>query len=206
MESNSQIELRRSEARYRKTVLPFSVPTATANTAVDDFGTSAIDDRLARLERLAALGTLSAGLAHEIKNAMVAIRTFVDMLLAENKNAELAGIVQRELLRIDSIISQMLRCASQPKPAFVRLPLHEVLDRSLRLIEPQLRAQNIRLNRRYATAPDTVNGDAHQLEQAFLNLFLNAFDAIGHDGEISVTTSLIPAQIPQGKKEKTMDL
>src|SRR5437762_3607140 len=120
---------------------------------------------------------------------MVAVRTFIDLLVAENKGAELAGLVQQELKRIDSIVAQMLRCASNPKRQFARVSLHEILDRSLRLIEPQLRTCNIRLKRSYLAARDVFHGDAYQLEQAFLNLCLNAFDAVGHDGQIRVATS-----------------
>src|SRR5437016_4352686 len=142
MESNPQLHLRRSEPRIAKNLLPpYSITAAPiATTALPSL---AVDDQLTRLERLAGLGALSAGLAHEIKNAMVAVRTFVDILLAENKNAELAAIVQRELLRIDSIVSKMLRCASNPKPHLARVSLHEILERSVGLIEPQLRARKI---------------------------------------------------------------
>jgi signal transduction histidine kinase len=203
MESNSQLRGRRIESWPDKQVSPFSsFPTPPTRRANVGFAVRPIDERIERLEQLANLGTLSASLAHEIKNAMVAIRTFVEILLNENKNAELAGIVQRELVRIDSIISQMLRSAANPKPSFTRVCLSEVLDRSLRLIEPQLRAHNIRLRRDYVASQDMLQGDAHQLEQAFLNLFLNAFDAVGQNGEIIVTTSLISAEGIGSKRTK----
>ena len=207
MEANTQVRARRTGGRDVNHFLSQTVGTfrsrrafATNNPLALDAGdgeslrrNATLDERLHRLERLAALGTVSAGLAHEIKNAMVAVRTFVELLLAQNKDAELADVVQREVLRIDSIISRMLHCASQPKVNLVRLGLNEILDRSLALIEPQLRARKIRLKRNYLAAPDLVEGDAHQLEQAFLNLFLNAFDAIGHDGQITVATRLVPS-------------
>src|SRR5437762_12313939 len=120
---------------------------------------------------------------------MLPVPTCVDILVTENKSAELATIVQLELLKIDSITSKMLRCASNPKPHLARLSLHEILERSVGLIEPQLRARKIRLKRNYAAPSDIVHADAHQLEQAFLNLLLNAFDAIGQDGQITVATS-----------------
>jgi signal transduction histidine kinase len=192
MEANTQVRARRMESRFGRN---FSTSAASrGSTFPTDLPGQAIDERLQRLERLAALGTASAGLAHEIKNAMVAIRTFVELLLARNKDAELAEVVRREVLRIDSIISQMLRTASQPKASLVRVELNEILDRSLGLIEPQLRARKIRLKRSYLAAHDAIQGDAHQLEQAFLNLLLNAFDAIGHDGQITVATCLIPTR------------
>jgi signal transduction histidine kinase len=204
MESNSQLRQGRPEFRLARNFQPASIsPAPTTIPATEAFATQAVDQRLQRLEQLAALGTLSASVAHEIKNAMVAIRTFVEMLLSDNKNAELAEIAHRELVRVDSLISQMLRSAGNPKAVCVRLPLSEILDRSLRLIEPQLRARNIRLERSYLAAPDTLMGDAHQLEQAFLNLFLNACDAIGQEGEISVATLLVSTRSFDAKKSKT---
>jgi signal transduction histidine kinase len=134
---------------------------------------------------------MSASFAHEIKNAMVAIRTFIEMLLASNKDAELAGIVKRELQRIDSIVSQMLRFSANPRPSVGAIHLNEVLERSLRLIQPQLNARGIRLERNLQADPDTFWADAHRLEQAFTNLFFNAIEAIGQNGEITVATSIV---------------
>src|SRR5207237_10852583 len=97
---------------------------------------SVSDAKLQRLEQLASVGTLSAGLAHEIKNAMVAIRTFVEMLLAQNKDTELAEVVQREILRIDSIVSQLLRFAGSQRPRAAEFRLTETIGHCLSLLEP----------------------------------------------------------------------
>src|SRR6266478_6159009 len=77
-----------------------------------------LDHNLRRLDRLASVGTLSASMAHEIKNALVAVKTFVDLLIQQNKDAELASTVNREISRIDSIVSQILRFAGPAKPTF----------------------------------------------------------------------------------------
>src|SRR5271167_4867962 len=69
-------------------------------------------EKMQRLERLANLGVLSAGLAHEIKNGMVAIQTFVDLLLEKNQDAELGDIVRHELQRINAILSHMLQAGT----------------------------------------------------------------------------------------------
>jgi signal transduction histidine kinase len=189
MESNSQLHLRRAEPRMATNLLPaLSIPSATAVAASSP--RPAIDVQLMRLEQLASLGTLSAGLAHEVRNAMVAVRTFIEVLLTENKTSELAEIVRRELVRIDSLLSQMLRGASNPTPQYARVSLQEILERSLRLIEPHSRARKIQLRCACVASPDMVHADQHQLEQAFLNLLLNACDAIGRDGEIRVETRI----------------
>jgi two-component system, NtrC family, sensor histidine kinase HydH len=146
-----------------------------------------------RLQRLVGVGMLSTSMAHEIKNALVAVKTFLDLLLEKNRDAELAEIVGREMGRIDSLVSQMLRFAGPSRPALAAMHIHELLDQSLRMIEHQLEGKLISLRRIYAASPDIVKGNQQQLQQAFLNLFLNAADAMGPNGELSITTELVPA-------------
>ena len=188
------MERRSPGPRFNERVpLPFSTPLAATQLA--------LDSRIQRLEQLASVGTLSAGLAHEIKNAMVAIRTFVEMLIAQNKDAELAGIVQREMVRIDSIVSQMLRFGATIRPSSAKFHPHEALDRCLRLFEPQLSARSIRLQQRFRAKAEMVEGDAHQLTQALINLFLNAIEAMGAGGELTVSTSVRCARSSPGQKK-----
>ena len=150
-----------------------------------------LDHNLRRLDRLANIGTLSAGMAHEVKNALVAVRTFVDLLLEKNHDAELAEIVGREMKRIDAIVSQMLRVAGPPKPNIAPVKMHEALDHSLRLVQHQINEKLITLRRSFAASPDVINGDLYQLEQAFMNLFLNALEAMSPHDELIVSTDVI---------------
>ncbi len=151
-----------------------------------------LDENMRQFDRLASIGTLSANMAHEIKNALVSVKTFVDLLLKRNQDAELAGLVSREMRRIDSILSQMLRFAGPAKPTFTPLRLNEVLNHSLRLIQHQLESRKIRLERSLAAFPDLIQGDDYQLEQAFINLFFNALEAMEPQGVLSVTTTVVP--------------
>ena len=149
---------------------------------------------LNRLDRLAGIGTLSAGMAHEIKNAFVAVKTFVDLLLEKNPDAELGDVVKRELHRIDSIVSQMLRFRSPTRPSFAVVRVHEVLEHSLRLLQPQLDSKLINLSRGFSASLDAVEGDDYQLEQAFVNLLFNALEAMGPNGNLTVSTeNIVPA-------------
>jgi len=150
-----------------------------------------LEERIRQLDRLATLGTLAAGMAHEIKNALVAGKTFVDLLLERQQGAELAGVVRRELGRIDALVSRMLNFAGPPRTTFSPVRLHEILEHSLRLVQPQLQAKAISLTRAFQAAPDLLSGDDYQLQQAFVNLFLNALEAMGPDGTLSVTTEII---------------
>ena len=152
-----------------------------------------IEQNLNRLDRLASIGTLSAGMAHEIRNAFVAVQTFVYLLLEKNREAELAEIVGREMRRIDSIVSQMLKFGAPARPAFAVVRVHEVLEHSLRMLQHQFDDKLIALHRNFAAADDAIKGDDYQLEQAFVNLFFNALEAMGPDGSLTVATELTTA-------------
>jgi signal transduction histidine kinase len=144
--------------------------------------------RLDHLDRLANLGLVAASAAHEIKNSLVAITTFVELLAQKQEEPEMAEMVRRELGRINGLVTQMLRFAAPKTEPFAPVFVHELLDHSLRLLEHQMNGQMIVLKRDFAASPDTVPGDESQLQQAFMNLLLNAVEAIGSQGELVITT------------------
>ena len=146
------------------------------------------DQNMRRLDRLASLGTLSASMAHEIKNAMVAIKTFVDLLALKNQENELTEVVGRELQRINTNVSQILRLASPKGATFTIVRMHDLLDQSLRLLQHQINSKMISLRRDFQAAPDTAHGDDAQLQQVFMNLLLNAIEAMGDYGVLTVST------------------
>lgn len=159
-----------------------------------------IERNLRRLDRLASVGTLSASMAHEIKNALVAVKTFVDLLLDRNRDSELTETVQREMQRIEAIVRQMLRFAAPPRPAYSAVRLHDVLEHSLRMVQRQLEGKLITLNRSFRAAPDYIQGDDYQLEQAFVNVLLNAVEAMGPNGSLQVATELVTAPVEAQSK------
>ena len=159
-----------------------------------------LQQNMTRLDRLANVGTLAAGFAHEIKNGLVAVKTFVDLLLEKNHDADLAAVVSREMKRIDALTGQMLRVAHPAKVGVTVVPIHELLDHTIRLIQHQLDDKKIVVRRAYNAAPDAVNGNGYQLEQVFMNLVLNALEAMGPHGELAVNTEIVaetdkPAQM-----------
>jgi two-component system sensor histidine kinase HydH len=160
-----------------------------------------LEQDIRRLDRLANLGTLSASMAHEIKNALVAGKTFIDLLIEKAPQTEMAGVVQREIGRIDTIVSQMLRFSGLAKPAFTAVHLHEVLEHSLRLVGPQLKAKSIGLSQNFDASSDLVRGDDHQLEQAFVNLLLNSLEAMGQHGKLIVGTELLALEGSTGDSQ-----
>jgi signal transduction histidine kinase len=153
-----------------------------------------LNQMLSRLDRLADLGTLSASMAHEIRNALVAGKTFVDLLVEKNKDDELTEVVQREVARIDMIVRGMLTFAGSSRASFRKLRLHDVLTNSLNLIQPQLNNRPITLEKAFEAAPDLLNGNEHELQQAFVNLFLNSVEAMSSAGTLTVRTDVVSAR------------
>jgi len=161
-----------------------------------------LEGDIRQLDRLASVGTLAAEMAHEIRNALVAVKTFVDLLLEQNPQAELGDTVQREIKRIDSIVAQVLKYSRHSTPDFCPTGVHELLERSLRLVRPRCEGRNITVVTRFAAEPDLINGNEGYLEQAFLNLLLNATEAMAGDGTLTVETDYnagaAGASLPEG--------
>jgi signal transduction histidine kinase len=189
---NREIPLGHATA-LRASILPVKTGGLSETVVVLNSLTSTpvFEQNLRRLDRLAGLGTLSASMAHEIKNGMVAIRTFVDVLAQKGQDTELTEIVGRELERINAIVTQMLRFAAPNRAAFTTVRIHEVLDHSLRLMQHQISGKLISLQRHYQAEPDTVRGDDAQLQQAFMNLLINALEAMGTNGVLTVKTEMM---------------
>lgn len=150
-----------------------------------------LQGNLRRLDQLANLGIVSASVAHEIKNGLVAINTFIGVLIEKDTDREMAELVMRELKRIDGLATQMLRL-SAPKPAsLTTVRVHDVLEHAMRLLEHQFTSRLIAVKKNYNAKSDTVRADESQLQQAFMNLLLNAAEAMGGQGELWLATETI---------------
>jgi nitrogen-specific signal transduction histidine kinase len=150
--------------------------------------------QIRRSDRLASLGTLSAGMAHEIKNPLVSLKTFAQLLPERYQDSDFrdtfSNLIGHEIDRIDSLVNQLLRFARPAKPILKPLHAHEILEKALTLVGHRLYQKDIKLNRSWQADLDTIHGDADQLEQVFLNFFLNAMDAMKTHGELSVKTEI----------------
>lgn len=147
-----------------------------------------------RTDRLASIGTLAAGMAHEIKNPLVSIKTFTQLLPERFEDADFrdtfTSLVGSEVKRIDTIVNQLLRFSRPAKPVLVPTHLHEILNHATSLMSQQLRQKNIRLDQRFLAPRDLISADAHQLGQAIINFLLNAIDAMDQSGVLTLTTTL----------------
>ncbi|HMG06444.1 MAG TPA: ATP-binding protein, partial [Chthoniobacterales bacterium] len=154
--------------------------------------------QIRRSDRLASLGTLSAGMAHEIKNPLVSIKTFAQLLPERYQDSDFretfSNLIGHEIDRIDTLVNQLLRFARPSKPILKPMHVHTVLEKSLQLVGHRLYQKEIKLTRSWGADVDTIRADADQLEQVFLNFFLNAMDAMKRGGEMVVSTEIRPAE------------
>jgi signal transduction histidine kinase len=144
-----------------------------------------------RTDRLAALGSLTAGLAHEIRNPLVTVKTFLDLVPERHKDKEFRGnflkLTTAELERITKLVSDLLEFAKPKKPALRRVDINKVIEEIIPLIQVEARKQDITIETNLRDTPQ-ARLDPDQMKQVFLNILLNAVEAIKAHGKISITS------------------
>jgi PAS domain S-box-containing protein len=140
--------------------------------------------------RLASLGELAAGMAHEIKNPLVSIKTFAELLPYKYDDHEFrhgfSHIVKQEIERINKLIMELLNFSRSPQPNFEDVDIKVVMDEILMLLTPQLNTQKIQLCKLYHKDLPALKADRDQLKQALLNICLNGIQAMPEGGELEV--------------------
>jgi len=152
----------------------------------------ALEQKLFQSAKLAAIGTLAAGVAHEIRNPLGIMKTSADMIRRNSRrgeqNHELAGFMMEEVERLDRVVTQLLDFA---KPSMLNVKpcgINDVLDRALALVAPQYRLHDLRVVRKYGNDLPAIAGDKEQLCQVFLNLVINAAQAMEGGGTLTLET------------------
>jgi signal transduction histidine kinase len=150
-----------------------------------------IEEQLRRADRLSTLGELSAGLAHEIRNPLGAIRGTAEILKEgvdpDDPRHEFAEILVREVDRLNHVLENFLRFARQTPPEQGTFNLNAVVREVLDLTRRQAERSSVAVIVRLAELPELI-GDGGQLRQALLNLVLNALQVMPDGGQLSVTT------------------
>jgi signal transduction histidine kinase len=143
-------------------------------------------------DRLAALGEMSAGLAHEIRNPLAAIKAAVQYLdpqkLPEG-DREFLQIMIEEVNRLNGVVTQFLDYSRPLKPSMAPTAVNDVLEKTFKLLQAEA-PQNVAVELELAPWLPRVQADAEQLKQVFLNLALNAFQAMPGGGRLHVSTRL----------------
>jgi len=152
-----------------------------------------IEEQLRRADRLTALGELSAGMAHEIRNPLGAIRGTAEILegaiAPEDSHREFAQILIREVDRLERVVRDFLRFASPEEGPREAVDLGQTLQEVLALTRSQLLKSQVEVSVELAPELPTVSGSVEQLKQVFLNLILNALQAMPDGGVFTVRGS-----------------
>jgi signal transduction histidine kinase len=146
-------------------------------------------------EKLSALGLLAAEVAHEIRNPLTVMKMLYHSLdlkfPAGDPRAKDAGIIGQKIDHLNKIVEQILDFARTTEPQFAPVNLNEIVEELCLLVRHKLKNQNIRLVRDLRPRLEEVMGEAGQLEQAFLNLILNAAEAMPEGGTLTITSRLV---------------
>ena len=170
-------------------------PDSAVVVMTDITEASLLQAKLAHAEKMAALGQLVSGVAHEVNNPLSGIVGFTDLLLENPELPDFArenlGIILQEAERTRLIVQNMLRFAREMPPQRELVQINAVLRQTLKLRSYGLANRNVEILERLAENLPVVVADPHQIEQVFLNILNNAFDAIepcGRHGRIEVET------------------
>jgi signal transduction histidine kinase len=155
-----------------------------------------LEEQLQISEKMASIGLLAAGVAHEVNTPLTGISSFTQMLLEGadpgDPRTVLLEKIERQTFRAAKIVNGLLNL-SRPGTSDgerIRVNVNDVVNDVLSLLEHQFEVGRIKVRRELSETPATVVGIEHQLQQVFLNLFLNARDAMPRGGWLTVTTRI----------------
>jgi len=155
-----------------------------------------MEKSLHRADKLAALGTLASSIAHEIRNPLVSIKTFTQLVPRKFNSQEFLDkfqtIVPEELERMETILNQLLSFGRPSHPEFYPISVEEVIDSILVLMNTELSRSNIEVIKMYNKDIPKIMADGEQLKQVFMNVVLNAIQAMPEGGSLKIITCIEP--------------
>jgi two-component system NtrC family sensor kinase len=160
---------------------------------VEDISTRVqLEEQLQISEKMASIGLLAAGVAHEVNTPLTGISSFTQMLLEsarpDDPSTEVLEKIERQTFRAAKIVNGLLNLARPAQVDSGPCDINAVVNDVLSLLEHQFRTGSIQVRKELAVVPPVVQGIEHKLQQVFLNLFLNARDAMPRGGWLTIVT------------------
>ena len=171
----TEAELRKVEARLKRTL-----------------------EAAARSERLAALGRLASGVAHEIRTPLTSLKLFLqsvqDEIAVSAEQSEDYRIAMRQVARIETTINHFLDFARPQEPVLMEVDFVKLVDDALEVVQPRANQQEVEIEKRVEPALPEVRGDMHQLGEVLVNLLVNALEAMPDGGRLTIAVVPEPAE------------
>ncbi len=153
-----------------------------------------LEERLLRQERLASIGLLAAGVAHEVNTPLTGISSYTQMLLDEidkkDPRYSILKKIESQSVRASSIANSLLKFSRGESSDLEQLNVNDVLEDTLSLFEPQIISKKIEIRKVLTKDIPTISGNRNKLQQVFLNIFMNSKDALPLEGQIQVESKL----------------
>jgi len=158
-----------------------------------------LEEQLVQREKLSSIGLLAAGVAHEVNTPLAGISSYTQMLLQQITEADpkrkLLEKIHTQTLRASGIVNNLLNFSRTGDAQFREVEINRVLDDTLQLLEPQLRNGRLEIVRHYGEELPAAHGNASKLQQVFMNLALNARDAMPAGGRLTITTRVVDTSL-----------
>ena len=149
-----------------------------------------LKERLSRAERLSALGEMAAGISHEIRNPLGIIRSSAELLKKKvtkfDPSNTIPDIIVEEASRLNNIITGFINFAKPRSPVLTPCRVEEIIEKNITYLSIQIEENGYRINKSYQNSLPEVQADAAMLYQSFLNIFINAMQAMPNGGTIDV--------------------
>lgn len=153
-----------------------------------------LEGQLMQAEKLSSIGLLAAGIAHEVNTPIAGISSYTQMLLKDTPESDrrkrILEKIEKQTFRAAEIVNGLLNFSRLNGGEFRDVDVNQLIDDSLALLNHQLKSSRIKVDSRYDQALPPVYGNAGKLQQVFINLFLNARDAMPSGGELAIETAM----------------
>ena len=158
-----------------------------------------LEDQLVQNDKLTSMGLLAAGVAHEVNTPLAVISSYSQLLRKQidpgDERNKLMDKIIKQTFRASEIVNNLLSFSRTNATEFVELDIHQIIAETVSMLEHQLKNAGIRVERDFAADAPLAFGNAGKMQQVFLNLFLNAKDAMTHGGRLRIRTDQAEAKL-----------